>query len=169
MTETWLSSVALVWAASGDQTAAQTVEQIDELVAERPPTDARAVFEAATARDYAHREADAEPLYRRSLALGLADPHRARAVIQLATALRILGRPTEAIAELQEGFADDPDHYLADAARATLALALSDTGDWQAATAVALDALSSHLPEYGLAVRASSAALLEQQPRTGRG
>jgi tetratricopeptide (TPR) repeat protein len=163
MTETWLNRVALVWAASGNQTAAQTVQQIDALVAERPPTDARAVFEAASVRDYAHREALAEPLYRQALALGLGEPHRSRAVIQLAGVLRVLGRPTEAIAQLQEGFADDPDHYLADAARATLALALSDTGDWQAATAVALDALSSHLPEYGLAVRASSAALLEQQ------
>ena len=161
MTETWLDRVALVWSASPDRTPSQTLALIDELVAERPSTDARAVFESASARDYAHREAEAEPLYRRALALGIHDPHRARTVIQLAAVLRVLGRPTEAIVVLQDGFADDPDHYLGDAARATLALALADSGDWQAATAVALDALASHLPEYSLSVRASSAALLD--------
>jgi predicted Zn-dependent protease len=163
MTETWLDRVALVWAASPITAPLHTVALIDELVAERPDTDARAVFESASARDYAHREAEAEPLYRRALALGIDDPHRARTVIQLATVLRVLGRPSEAIAVLQDGFADDPDHYLGDAARATLALALTDIGDWRAATAVALDALASHLPEYALSVRASSAAILNSE------
>jgi len=169
MTDTWLDSIALVWAASATQTPAQTLAQIEKLVAEQPESDARALFEVATARDYAGQEAEAEPLYRRALALDLPEPYRGRAVIQLAGVLRVLGRPSESIDVLQSGFAEYPDHLLADAARASLALALSDTGDWRSATAVALDALSSHLPEYALSVRASAAALLEDTAPPTRG
>lgn len=151
--------MAAVWASASTVGAARVTSAIDALVAQRPETDARAVFESASARDYADREADAEPLYRRALSLGLAEPFRGRAVIQLASTLRNLGRAAEAIDVLQEGFSDDPEHSLADAARAFLALCLADTGDARAATAVALDALAPHLPEYARAVRAYAAQL----------
>lgn len=151
--------MSAVWASASEMGHTQVVEAIDALVTERPSSDARAAFEAASARDYADREADAEPLYRHALELGLDEPFRGRTVIQLASTLRNLGRAQEAIDVLQEGFAEDPDHALADAARAFLALSLVDVGDARSAAAVALDALAHHLPEYTRAVRAYAAEL----------
>ncbi|HEV7951199.1 MAG TPA: tetratricopeptide repeat protein [Glaciihabitans sp.] len=160
MTESWNSRVAQVWASAAQNRTMNTVQLIDALVAERPENDAAAVFEAASVRDFVGKEAEAEPLYRRALELGLPDPLAARAVIQLASTLRNLGRAEEAIRVLQDGFAENPNHELADAARAFLALCLVDTGDARAATAVALDALAGHLPEYSGAVRAYAGDLL---------
>ncbi|PRY70102.1 tetratricopeptide repeat protein [Glaciihabitans tibetensis] len=160
MTEEWQSRVALVWATASRSSTSELLGRIDELVEERPDDDATALFEAASARDYIGEEAAAEPLYRRSLALGLDEPLRGRAVIQLASTLRNLGRPDEAITILQDGFANDADHRLIGSARAFLALCLADTGDERAAIAVALDALADHLAEYSGSVRAYAAQLI---------
>ncbi|MCU1405725.1 MAG: hypothetical protein JWQ43_2028 [Glaciihabitans sp.] len=160
MGDSWDARVAQVWSSASSSRPADVLARIDALVAERPATDPRATFEAASARDYADREVEAEPLYRAALSLGLSEPTKGRAMIQLASTLRNLSRPEEAIDVLQDGFGNDPDHRLADAARAFLALCLADTGDTRAATAVALEALAAHLPEYAKAVRAYSSDLL---------
>jgi tetratricopeptide (TPR) repeat protein len=162
MSESWDARVALVWSEAPRSSASQVLQRIDALVTQRPPTDARAVFESASVRDYTDRESEAEILYRRALDLGLEEPYRSRAVIQLASTLRNLGQPDQAITLLQEGFATTPDHPLGDAARAFLALCLADSGDTLSATAVALDALAQHLPEYSRSVRAYAGDLLER-------
>jgi tetratricopeptide (TPR) repeat protein len=156
----WESRVAEVWASAPLLTESEVLRRIDALVDERGSDDAQALFEAASARDYVGQEAAAEPLYRRALEVGLHEPSLARAVIQLASTLRNLGRPAEAVTVLQDGFAHDPDHRLADSARAFLALCLVDSGDERAAVAVALDALAVHLPEYSRSVRAYAAELI---------
>jgi tetratricopeptide (TPR) repeat protein len=148
----WDARVEAVWEQSAELGDAAVIERIDGLAAERPADDPRAVFERAGARDYAGHEADAEPLYRRALALGLAEPHRAQAVIQLASTLRNLGRADEAVTLLRDELAQHPDHELADAARAFLALALVSRGDAVAGASVALTALAPHLPLYSRAV-----------------
>ena len=48
------------------------------------PADALALYELAGDLDEAGREAEAIPLYREALVLGLVDPDRSRAVVQLA-------------------------------------------------------------------------------------
>lgn len=149
----WPARVAAVWAQSEQLGDADLLSRIDSLVAERPADDPAAVFEAASVRDFVGREADAEQLYARALALGLEEPLRGQAVIQLASSLRNLGRADEAVVLLREFFSDQPEHPLGDAAIAFLALALVSTGEATAATAVALEALSRHLPQYGNAVR----------------
>ena len=151
-------AVAAVWAAAASLSSSEVLRRIDALVSESPH-DAQSVFEAASARDYADREAEAEQLYRRALDLGLTEPHRGRAVVQLASTLRNLGRPQDGITLLQDYFGAHPEHPLTDAARAFLALCLVDAGDPRAAAAVALDALADHLPEYQRSVRAYAAAL----------
>jgi tetratricopeptide (TPR) repeat protein len=160
VSESWEYDMSALWASATTLGPAKLVARVDALLADHPNTDPRAAFERASARDYADREAEAAPLYESALTLGLGEPYRSRAVIQLASTLRNLGRPSEAIDILQEGFSEDPDHPLADAARAFLALCLADTGDLRAATAVALDALSTHLPEYSRAVRAYAGQLV---------
>jgi tetratricopeptide (TPR) repeat protein len=155
----WQERVDAVWAQAGDLTDEQVVEAIDALVAERPDTDAVAVFEAAGARDYAGREADAEPLYRRALDLGLPGPQRAQAVIQLASTIRNLGRAEQSAAMLESELREHPEHELADAARAFLALAQHDAGRPTEALQLALSALAPHLPQYARAVSAYASEL----------
>ncbi|HEY2555886.1 MAG TPA: tetratricopeptide repeat protein [Diaminobutyricibacter sp.] len=156
----WDARVNAVWTQAGALGEDAVVERIDELVTERPADDPRAAFEAAGARDYAGLEADAEPLYRRALALGLTSPHRAQAVIQLASTLRNLDRADESVTLLRDELAQHPDDELADAARAFLALALVSRGDAVAGASVALEALASHLPLYRRAVAAYAAELV---------
>ena len=155
----WDARVEHVWSRAAELGAAAVVERIDALAAERPADDPRAAFEAAGARDFAGDEADAEPLYRRALALGLAEPFRAQAVIQLASTLRNLGRADESVTLLRDELAEHPDHELAGAARAFLALALVSRGDAVAGASVALAALAPHLPQYGRAVERYAAEL----------
>ncbi|KRC50914.1 hypothetical protein ASE16_08125 [Leifsonia sp. Root227] len=148
----WQQRIDAVWDAAAATSEEETVARIDALVSERPADDPSALFEAAGARDYAGREADAEPLYRAAIAGGLADPQRAQAVIQLASTLRNLGRPGESVELLHAELTAHPEHELADAARAFLALALHDLGRHAAAVATAVGALAPHLPLYRRAV-----------------
>lgn len=156
----WSARVAAVWASATDLSEAEIEVAIEALVAERQADDAVAVFELAGVRDYCGREAEAEPLYRRALALGLEEPQHGQAVIQLASTVRNLGRPSEALDLLRAEFADAPEHPLADAATAFAALALADTGADREALVAALRALAPHLPAYGRAVSAYADDLL---------
>lgn len=155
----WRQRVDAVWAAADQAGEAATVEAIEALVAERAAADPVALFEAAGARDFAGREAEAEPLYRSALANGLAEPERGQAIIQLASTLRNLDRPGESLALLRDFLLAEPEHPLADAARAFAALALFDDGLHADALRQALDALAPHLPRYQRSVEAYAAAL----------
>lgn len=161
----WDARVEAAWLQAGELDEAEVVARIDALVAERPADDARALLEAAGARDYAGLEVDAEPLYRRALERGLDEPYRAQAVIQLASTLRNLGRADESVTMLRDELAAHPHHELADAVRAFLALALATSGDTLAAASVALGALAPHLPRYSRAVASYADEL---QPPTTR-
>lgn len=156
----WDERVDAVWDAAVDGDEFETITLIDALVAERPAGDAAGFFEAAGARDSAGLEAEAEPLYRAALAAGLDDDRRPQAVIQLASTLRNLGRVEESIDMLRTEIATHPDGPLIDAAFAFLALSLATRGDTLEATAVALGALSGHLPRYRRSVGAYATELL---------
>jgi tetratricopeptide (TPR) repeat protein len=155
----WRQRVDAVWTVADDTTEDATLAAIDALVGERSANDPEALFEAAGARDFAGREADAEPFYRAALAHGIAEPYRGQAIVQLASTLRNLDRPAEALSLLRDFLADEPAHPLADAARAFAALALFDDGMPADALREALGALAPHLPRYGRAVTAYAAAL----------
>ena len=153
MTHSWDSRVAEVWASADELSDEAVLASIDSLVAERGPDDAAALFEAASVRDYLGLEAQAEPLYRDAIARGLDAARRPQAHLQLASTLRNLGRPVEAVALLEEHLAEHPaDGWTAPGA-AFLALALVDAGRERDAASVALVALSESLPAYANAVR----------------
>jgi tetratricopeptide (TPR) repeat protein len=156
----WRERVAAVWADAANRSDDEVTAAIEALVAERAEDDAVALFELAGAHDYAGREADAEPLYRRALELGLDEPELGQAVIQLASTVRNLGRPEEALALLRAGFEDVPRHPLADAATAFAALALADLGREREALVATLRALTPHLSAYRRAVDAYAEELL---------
>ncbi|KQO99772.1 tetratricopeptide repeat protein [Leifsonia sp. Leaf264] len=150
----WSARIDAVWAAADDLGDDAVIASIDAIAAERGDGDARALFEMAGARDSAGLEADAAPLYRRALELGLDDMHRPQAVIQLASTLRNLGEVGESIRMLETERAEHPDSPLDDAAAAFLALALVSEGSAERAASVALSALAPHLQLYTRSVRA---------------
>lgn len=157
----WREQMAAVWAEADSLDDAELVRRIDAIAAAHPE-DPIALFERAGARDATDDEAGAEQLYRAALAAGLPDAERARCVIQLASTVRNLGRPEEALELLQDEFAGRPaDDPLADAAVAFAALALVDAGRECEAVAALLHALAPHLPRYTRSVRAYADALLD--------
>lgn len=121
---------------------------IEALVAERPDGDPRALFELASTHDFLGRESDAVPLYRQALAGDLEPDIRAQATVQLASSLRNIGQPDDAVALLERLEAP----CLGAAPAAFLALAHHSAGRRDQALAVALRALSSTLPMYARAV-----------------
>lgn len=69
-----------------------------------------ASFERACAHDRAGREEEAVPCYEDALARGLGDPERPRAFVGLGSSLRNLRRHAEAVAILEQGLTEYPDH-----------------------------------------------------------
>ena len=148
-----------MWASASEMAELDVVAAIDELVAERNADDADAVFEAASARDYAGLEVEAEPLYRRALELGLDADTEPRAIIQLASTLRNLGKVGESVRMLEEQLNAHPSDEWTGPTAAFLALALASRGDARDAASVALAALANYLPVYSNSVRTYAIAL----------
>jgi tetratricopeptide (TPR) repeat protein len=161
MTENWQTRVSAVWARASELADLDLLAEIDALVAERPEDDAAAVFEAAGARNYLGQEAEAEPLYRRALELGLDERRRPQAVIQLASTLRNLGEVRESISLLERQLHEHPGDEWTGPTAAFLSLALVSRGDEREAAAVALAALADYLPMYSRSVRGYATALVD--------
>jgi hypothetical protein len=158
----WEDRLALLWASFDDVDEQTFRAQMDELVAELPTDDPVGLFERAGSFDSTGHSDRAVPLYRRALELGLDGVRRRRAVIQLASSLRNLGRADESVVLLtaeRDRQSDDLD----DAVSATLALALADTGREREAVSVALAALAPHLIRYQRSM-ANYARLLVEEP-----
>ena len=162
MTGDWYERVSAVWASAGELADLDVVAAIDALVAEREPDDPAAAFEAASARDYAGLEAEAEPLYRRAIELGLDAATLPRAVIQLASTLRNLGRHDEAVRMLERQLHEHPADEWTGPSAAFLALALASRGDERDAASVALAALADYLPVYSASVRSYAIELADR-------
>ncbi|WP_374193021.1 tetratricopeptide repeat protein [Streptomyces sp. AV19] len=124
-----------------------------------------ALFELASANDSTGEPHAAAPLYRQALQAGLTGYRRRRAVIQLASTLRNLGRAGRSVALLSAEREADPASLdeatagLGDAVDAFLALALADSGREREAVALALNALSRHLPRYNRSLAGYAQAL----------
>jgi hypothetical protein len=160
----WDARIAAVWATATDLDPSLLITTIDALAQERAADDPRALFERACARDTAGRETEAEPLYRAALAVagdGLDDYRRARATIQLASTLRILGHLQESerllVAELDRHLAPGGSRELHDEARATLALTYLEQGRAAEAAGLALNALAPRLSRYNRSMSANAA------------
>jgi tetratricopeptide (TPR) repeat protein len=146
-TAEWERRLADLWAAVDDHDPDDFLARVQALTGELPPGDPIALFELASANDSTGHPEEAAPLYRKALAGGLSGERRRRAVIQLASTLRNLGHAEDSVALLtaeREAGSDDLD----DAVAAFLSLALIDTGREREAAALALAALSRHLPRY---------------------
>lgn len=158
-TSGWEQRLAALWAALDDHAPTDFLARMSALAAERPPGDAVALFELASANDSTGHEREAAPLYRQALAAGLTGVRRRRAVIQLASTLRNLGQSAESVALLTAEREAGSD-VLDDAVAAFLALALSDEGREREALSLALGALSRHLPRYNRSLARYAEALV---------
>lgn len=130
----------------------EAIEYFRALV-ERYPDNARIRFEYAGAHDFAGYEADAVPIYREAMELGLTDDILRRAYVQLGSSLRNVGQYDEAIQVLSEGLARFPDFS---PLRIFRAFALYSSGQCKEAVVELLEALLAHpdaLGGYGRAVR----------------
>lgn len=145
MSPSWDERLASLWASLDAHP--DFVADMEKLVAELPSGDPVGPFELASAYDSTGHPDRAVPLYRQALSLGLTGIRRRRAVIQLASSLRNLGRPAESVELLRTERSAGSDE-LDDAVAAFLALALTSVGREREAVSVALTALAPHLPRY---------------------
>lgn len=159
----WEQRVSDLWAEMDKYDEAEFVGRIDALAAELPPGSAIGLFERGAACDSTGHSDRAVPLYRAALDAGLVGERRRRAVIQMASSLRNLGNPQDALALLTaeiEAASDDLDGAVA----TFLALTLVDLGREREAVAVALTALSKYLPRYNRSVARYAQELTDNIP-----
>jgi len=145
----WENRITEFWKTADDTQPERMLEAMDALRQELPDSDPDALFEWASVHDFLGRESQAVPLYEQALNNGVAGARKCRAVIQLASSLRNIGRAQDA-SELLEKF--EFSEEMKPAAAAFRALALRDCGQSDAAFQVALQALARLLPQYGAAV-----------------
>ena len=173
----WERRCAQAWAeiddyeARGDAGAADFRQRIGELAGELPQDSPVAAFERGSAWDSTDHPGQAVTLYREALERGLAGLRRRRAVIQLSSSLRNIGRVAESVQLLTaEQENHDPDAaVLADALSAFLALCLADVGREREAVSVALGALAPHLPRYQRSLANYARLLVEPGPASSPG
>jgi Tetratrico peptide repeat len=163
----WEARVARLWQQVDGMAPEAFVAAIDALAAECPAGDAAALFERASARDTVGLESGAERLYRAALATKGLDPYRgARATIQLASTLRILGELDESerllATELGRRSKAGGEHVLHDELRATLALTYVAQGRAVEGAGLALLTLAPHLSRYNRSVSGNAAELIEK-------
>jgi hypothetical protein len=159
----WERQIAAAWASIDDFSEQDFLTLIEKLVAELPADSPAGIFERAASLDSTGHSDLAVPLYRQALDRGLTGVRRRRAVIQMSSSLRNLGRPEESVALLTAEL-DAGSDQLDDAVRAFLALALTDTGREREAVSLALGALAPHLPRYQRSLANYARLLVEPYP-----
>ena len=162
-TAEWEQRLAALWASIDDHSDERFRARSEELVTELPADSAVTAFERAASFDSTGRSDLAVPLYEQALELGLESERRRRAVIQLASSLRNVGRAHESVA-LLTAERDAGSDQLDDAVSAFLALALVDTGRELEAVSLALAALSRHLPRYQRSLNHYAQELVDRPP-----
>lgn len=160
----WQTRVDAVWDDESLSDEAR-IDEIERLASECDAGDAVALFERAGAYDSAGREIEAEPLYRAALAAGLDPERRTRAVIQLASTIRNLGKLDESLALLENEYRTVEAGGMRDAAAAFYALALASSHREREGLAIVLEALAPHLPRYRRSVRGYAAELVHAPER----
>ncbi|MBD0709551.1 MULTISPECIES: tetratricopeptide repeat protein [unclassified Streptomyces] len=162
----WEQRLAALWETLDARAPGDFRDRIDALADERSADDPVALFERGSAHDSTGQPEEAVRFYRRALDQGLTGLRRRRAVIQLASSLRNLGRPELSVELLtaERGLPADrldaEETALAGAVDAFLALALADTGRDREAVSLALGALAPLLPRYHRSLAHYARALL---------
>jgi len=149
MPDEWDERIRNFWRDASDVDEQSAFGAMRSLIDERPEDDPAATYEWASVHDFLGHEAEAIPLYRHALSLGLDATRRSQAQIQLASSLRNVGNATEAIRILEDM---ESCESTGDAQEAFLALALFDAGRPGEALRIALMALGKTLPLHSGAI-----------------
>lgn len=151
-----MDSLAEFWDHADDTDPVRMRVEMEHMLAAASYSDARALFERASLADFLGDEAAAVPLYEASLSGGLDDDRENQARIQLASSLRNVGRPHDALRVLRDfEFANQ---YIP-ARDAFVALTLWDIGDAAQALRSALQAASPATGKYRRAIGAYASEL----------
>ena len=135
MISEWEERVAAFWRSADDSKVDETLAAMKRLVDELDHSDPLGLFEWASVHDFLGLETEAIPIYQQALHSGLGGLTREKALIQLASSLRKVGRPDEAAAILESTtFSAET----AAAAKAFLSLAQLDSGNASEALSLAL-------------------------------
>ena len=156
----WEERIRIFWSDASGADPEFTFGSMQALISERRDDDPAAIFEWASVHDFLGRDAEAIPLYRRALELGLDPVRNFQAQIQLASSLRNIGESAEAV-RILEGM--KPEATAGDAHEAFLALALFDAGRPGDALRVALKALGKTLPLYSGAIDHYADAIVDSK------
>ncbi|OZC69282.1 hypothetical protein CH306_08840 [Rhodococcus sp. 15-725-2-2b] len=144
------------WREADDTDPVRMRVEMADLLSAASYSDARTLFERASLEDFLGDGAAAVPLYEASLSAGLEGDRENQARIQLASSLRNVGRPHDALHVLREfEFANE---YIS-ARDAFVALALWDIGDVAQALRSALQAANPAMGKYRRAIGAYAAEL----------
>ncbi|MFI6939900.1 tetratricopeptide repeat protein [Streptomyces sp. NPDC050418] len=157
----WEERSASLWAALDTHEPSEFRARIEKLASELPAGHPVAEFERGSAHDSTGLPAQAVVHYRAALDAGLTGIRRRRAVIQMSSSIRNLGRPEESLALLTAEREQGSDE-LDDALICTLALALTDLNRTREAVALTVGALSRHLPRYNRSMANYAKALLPE-------
>jgi tetratricopeptide (TPR) repeat protein len=136
MKSDWEARVAELWKSADDGKAAEMLVKMKSLVSELEPNDPDGLFEWASIHDYLGLEVEAVAIYKQTLESGPTGLKSQKAVIQLASSLRNIGKANEAVVLLETNSFDDE---MGVAAKAFLALAYFDSGNPAKALSIALD------------------------------
>ncbi|WP_194915744.1 tetratricopeptide repeat protein [Catenulispora rubra] len=154
--------VAALFAAIDDYQEEAFIAQVDALAAELPEGDADGIFHRASARDSWGHSDLAVPLYAQALEIGgLTGENRRRAVIQMSSSLRNVGRVEDALATLLKEKETGGEDHLSDALDCTIALCLATLGREREGLSLVLVALAKHLPRYNRSMANYGRVLLE--------
>ena len=131
----WEDRVAAFWQSADDSKVDETLSEMKRLVEELDPTNPIGLFEWASVHDFLGLEPEAIQIYKQALHSGLDGLKREKALIQLSSSLRNVGKPEEAVALLESStFSVETGA----AAKAFLALAHLDDGNASKALSIAL-------------------------------
>jgi hypothetical protein len=154
-TQEWETRSAALWDRLDDVDEAEFRALVDALAGELEDRDPVASFERGCAADSTGHPDEAIALYEAALTGGLSGYRRRRALIQLSSSLRNLGRPERGIvlleAERAAGAADAEAAEAAtldDALVCTLALCLADAGRAREGVGLMVAAMAPKLPRY---------------------
>lgn len=158
--------VAALFAAIDDYQEADFLAQVDALAAELPENDADGVFHRGSARDSWGHSDLAVPLYAQALETGaltggLTGENRRRAMIQMSSSLRNIGRAEEGLAHLLKEKETGGEDHLSDALDCTIALCLATLGREREGLSLVVVALAKHLPRYNRSMANYGRVLLE--------
>lgn len=143
----WEARLAELWTRLDHSDERAFVAEMRQLTDELPKGHPVAMFEMGAAKDSTGSPREAVEFYELALKAGLSGLRRRRVKIQMASSLRNLGQPQQAVDMLFEEMEQPPDE-LSQAVAAFLALALADLGREREALAISLGALSTYLPRY---------------------